>query len=563
MPMWLSSTALAGMLSGVVTGPDGAPLAGVTVVAYDTQLASTVGTSSEDGTWSLEVPDDRRYRVRFVPLGQNHVERYHVGAWDYCDAALVDPGQDEVDVMLPEGGVLSGVVASGGEPVAGAIVRCRGESTRARDEVATTTDSDGVYACEGLDSASSEAADYTVRVEQPGHPDQYVPGVISSTEATLFRVQRGMTTEADPIELLDGVTVSGWLDGSDGPVVGASVHLYSGGQVVSTVSDADGGFQAEGVPEGDLIAWASREGWSLTYWPDDDRPMQALAVVEDEVVEDLTLFLEDEAALVGLVEVEGDASGITLLAFNDAGTVGIGAQVEEDGAFRIGRLHEGSYSLFVYAEPEGYLEDYARDADGERRWFDVEYGTDSYPVLIEPQEAAAFRGTVTDEQGAPVYGATVYATSGELDPGLTKTAEDGTYELRGLSAADWEVEVFQGQYCLNDPDHVSVYWAGTVDARRASTIAVAAGEVVEDVDFVMPIDSDHDGMGDGWEDRHGLHVGRNDAAEDKDQDGVANLTEYLDGTNPNDTVGCRGGCDGGTGAGGFAFLGLLLVRRRR
>ncbi len=46
-------------------------------------------------------------------------------------------------------------------------------------------------------------------------------------------------------------------------------------------------------------------------------------------------------------------------------------------------------------------------------------------------------------------------------------------------------------------------------------------------------DVDRDGMPDAWERLHGLIVGEDDSAEDKDGDGVSNIEEFLAGTDPN------------------------------
>jgi hypothetical protein len=45
-------------------------------------------------------------------------------------------------------------------------------------------------------------------------------------------------------------------------------------------------------------------------------------------------------------------------------------------------------------------------------------------------------------------------------------------------------------------------------------------------------DTDSDDMPDAWEQAHGLSVGANDSAGDPDSDGLANLKEYLAGTDP-------------------------------
>jgi hypothetical protein len=48
------------------------------------------------------------------------------------------------------------------------------------------------------------------------------------------------------------------------------------------------------------------------------------------------------------------------------------------------------------------------------------------------------------------------------------------------------------------------------------------------------VDSDADGMPDGWERAHGLNPLLNDADVDADRDGLSNYQEYLAGTNPSD-----------------------------
>ena len=48
-----------------------------------------------------------------------------------------------------------------------------------------------------------------------------------------------------------------------------------------------------------------------------------------------------------------------------------------------------------------------------------------------------------------------------------------------------------------------------------------------------PADSDHDGMTDAWETRHGFNPrDASDGPTDKDRDGYTNLEEHLNGTDP-------------------------------
>ncbi|UCD84551.1 MAG: hypothetical protein JSU92_14990 [Deltaproteobacteria bacterium] len=50
--------------------------------------------------------------------------------------------------------------------------------------------------------------------------------------------------------------------------------------------------------------------------------------------------------------------------------------------------------------------------------------------------------------------------------------------------------------------------------------------------LIFYFDYDNDGMSDAWESRNGLDPNTDDASEDPDNDGRDNLTEYLEGTNP-------------------------------
>ena len=114
-----------------------------------------------------------------------------------------------------------------------------------------------------------------------------------------------------------------------------------------------------------------------------------------------------------------------------------------------------------------------------------------------------------------------------------------------------------------DPDVVTLWYPDTPHDLAAELLDVEGGEVIE-MDWVMPVDADHDDMSDVWEEANGLDVGRDDADDDPDQDGLTNLEEYWLGTDPFeqdvDPTRC-GGCSGSPTTGVW-LAGLLLLRRR-
>lgn len=555
-------------MSGTVTTPEGEPLEGVYVVAYDAGLANTQTTTDADGAWSLEELRRGSYRVRAVPIDQNRVERYHPGAWTFCDGSRIDLDAEEhvgdLDFELVEGGVIRGVLELDGEPRSGAQVSCRGQGIRSQSVVrSTTTDADGAFVIEGLDADAEDPEPYLLGFSSDGLPDQELGEVYDDGDTV--DVGRGDDVDVGIVPLLIGAAVEGHIDGFDGPVASASVHMYANGQVVSVSSDSEGAYVAEGVPAGDLVGWASREGWAHTYWPDQPLPTETTPIAEGELLSDYDIEMYEEAAIVGTLDMEGDLSGVTLIAFNESNTVGLGTQAEADGSFRAGRLHAGLYSLFIYAQPEGYVQDYVRDSDGERQLFEVEYGVDTEVVVGLERAGEAF-GIVEDDAGFPVHGATVYLEplDADTDAKAATTDAEGAWRAEGLRPGIWYAEVFYTPYCDRDPGWVSVYWPGTVNPEIETTVSVVEGAELE-LSFTMPVDTDRDDMGDAWEERYGLHVGRDDSAEDPDHDGVINLREYWDGTNPteSDAGRCRGGCGPDGLSAGIWLLPLLLCRRRR
>jgi hypothetical protein len=82
-----------------------------------------------------------------------------------------------------------------------------------------------------------------------------------------------------------------------------------------------------------------------------------------------------------------------------------------------------------------------------------------------------------------------------------------------------------------------------VDTRVVNDVKAGRSRIVDDPDQVggwpdvlqaaAPMDSDHDGMPDGWERRHKLNPNdTSDGSSDADGDGYTNVEEYLNQTDP-------------------------------
>ncbi|MFH1463357.1 MAG: carboxypeptidase-like regulatory domain-containing protein [Pseudomonadota bacterium] len=573
-----ASPAVAGELSGRVLDASGAPLPGATIYAYDLRLAYTRATVGADGAYTVTGLAEGPVRLRAVPAqSQNAVSRTWPDAWSFCEAELIHVPAGGVlegyDFALAEGSAVRGtVVDAEGAPIGGAIVTARGASAEveglARQAV---SQGDGSFALLGLDAPLGVASTWTCEAALDGWPDQYLEGVYDDEEADLVEAWPQDETSVGSWSLNPGIGVGGQIMGPDGPVVGAGVYVYASSQVVQAVTDEEGRYEAWAVPPGAVLTWASAPGYGVTYWPDADRPVDFLDVTsEGELAEGVDIHMPAESTLTGHLVAEGDLSGVTVLLYNDTHTVGRGSPVEADGSFLLDRLQDGDYELFVYADDEGYLNDWVRGGDGEALVYALRRATEHDAGDIVLPLGASVSGVVRDEDGAPIYGAYVYATRvGGDDVEVAAAGHDGAWTIPGLLAEAWQLYARYAPYCEADPGWVTVYWPGEVYELRGESVSLATGERLEGLDFTLPSDDDHDGMGDTWEAENGLDPGRNDAAEDPDGDGYTNLDEYLLGTDPqvawtDEEPGC--GCTSGARSAGWWVWMLLLpatARRRR
>jgi len=319
-------------------------------------------------------------------------------------------GPDPVDPETPEHratGVRGRVTTSTGRPVAGARVQLRGQRpgpqgmtmmlmqsgpdgeleaagpnmTRSRE---ATTGEDGRYEITGLDAAYK----YDVRASlPPGGPEDLLPG-----KGPAPKLQPGAIAEAKDVALKRAGRLEGTTRGPDGrPLAGVRVTLGGGGGIMR--------FDGPGDEEGEMSG--------------------GIAVRRSVSV-----------AAVAPGGPEGDADGPSFSPFGGKST-----KSDEAGRFVFERVAAGRHELEGAAKGLRAAKLEVTLAEGEAKR-DCE---------LRLAEGLAVSVRVSDDQGAPVAGATVRAQAG-FGPmpgrgGSATTDAQGLARLEGLSSSELTLQV--------------------------------------------------------------------------------------------------------------------------
>ncbi len=568
--MWWLATALAAELSGTLTGAGGEPVVGATVYAYDSRFNYASAQTRSGGEWAITGLPADHYRLRFLPPNYDaHGDRFLGGAWSACDSDPVELSEETgahagLDASLSVGAAVTGRVTDlAGSPIPGLRVSLYGAEPRTSLIVrGDTSDEDGSFAIVGLDAEAAGSAFYLV-VSGDGWPEQWLGAVYVERDSETLDLRAGGSTAVGDLALLDGIRISGVISGPAGPVTSGAAYAYASSQVLGVAIGVDGSYVADGLPPGDVVTWASSPGYATTYYPGADRPGGTLAVLDEGDDVTIDLILPEDSTLTFHATGEGDIDATSVLLYNDTYTVGRGDQFDETDKVVFPGLWPGAYTLYVSGASGGFVSGFMLDEAGERVLYDVD-GDTVLDVVLTP--AATLSGAIVDDDGAPVYGATVLVTetTGEARTWSSSSGRDGTWTVPGVAATTVSVGVSYAWYCAVDPGWAPMWLDGSRAATGAALLSLSEAEGVTGLDLVLPRDDDHDGMGDRWEAGHGLDATRDDGAEDADGDGFTNAEEWALDTDPTD-VGAAGECgrDGCAAGLGFLPLGALALAGRR
>ena len=267
-----------GRVAGVVTGPDGNPLAGVGVSA---RRADGSGAQLEYVTTGA----DGAYFIDFLPVGRATLSFSKLDFTRLGGEVTIFPGGTAtLDVALkprPHGGSVRGAVTdSAGKPVAGAELLNMGMVSDLVRK--TTTGADGAFLLG--DVYDRHGHEFTVRAKGfAPKVVQFTPGTAEKPAEVAVKLDAGHAIKARVV------------DPAGRPVAGAWVYAAEGryemtGPAESAKTGADGRFAFESLPP-DCPFDIRADGYSVVH--DRKLPLDGAAEV--------TVTLEPQGALVGRV----------------------------------------------------------------------------------------------------------------------------------------------------------------------------------------------------------------------------------------------------------------------
>ena len=142
---------------------------------------------------------------------------------------------------------------------------------------------------------------------------------------------------------------------------------------------------------------------------------------------------------------------------------------------------------------------------------DVRVDQENYPSHVKTQTAREAYTNVLANVGAN------FPKSDVIDLHIIKDVRDGTAEYTGTRGPTYG-------------DRPSPNFAGIIDTQSDDKSALGSPNFPwpDYKTYVVPVDSDHDGIPDDWEKAHGLNPNDpSDANKDLNGDGYTNLEKYL------------------------------------
>ncbi len=446
----------AGAAVGVVTDPDGRPVAGAAVTATMANASEADLMTASAVVFSTDAQG--RYRITLLP-GKHIVQAESAGFGPAFGQATVAGGADtQVDLQLTRSLRITGrVTDKSGAPLEGVAISAgwsgQIEGTFGGSYArAATSAADGRYALEDLREGM-----HTLSATLKGYVTESKLQINAGTSDVDFTMTHAARIEGRVVRKSDGGPIEGIA------VVCRLVSRTAWEQNEVTVEGST--FVIDGVGAGKHVVTARAKGFA----PGESAEIDVAA---EQVVTDIVIELTPGGGLHGTVissKSRQPIAGAAIVRLTKIGMMDIDAdaltksavgdcKTDADGRFTMENLPPGRHRIRVSHE------EYASVT----RTVEIAEGRDTNEEFLLG-DGARIHGVVTGYGGHPRAGLMVYVTSATWsDPRKTQTDAEGKYEVKGLPAGTYMVMMYE-----IDPKNAS---AAKMNTRSAT---VKEGESVE------------------------------------------------------------------------------------
>lgn len=420
--------ALAASVSGGVTDANGVALGGASVglvpAATPTAAAVATATTSSTGQYNFTTVTPGNYIVRAGKTGYASA-----ASAPFSANAGTNAGPTLKLTAIVYGSVTGSVTDANGVPIANASVLIASSPTTSTNAQEAKTDAGGNYTFATVPVGTA----YVVRA--------YATSFLSATSA-LFPVNAGSNT-APALKLGIAASVAGTItDAGGNALAGVSVAIVSaatptGSAVATLTTNAAGQYLFGSVPLGAYIVRASKTG----YFSAASAAFTANAGSNTAPTLKLTAIVY--GSVTGTItDTNGNPiAGASVSVIPSSSGAASTAEVKTDasGNYTLPKVQAGTYA--VRASAPGYL-------GGTSPTFVVQQGANVAPTLMLTQ-AATVAGTITDANGKPIAGASVYLvppTGTTATVAGVKTDASGNYVLNNVPAGSYTVRAYATGY---------------------------------------------------------------------------------------------------------------------
>ena len=397
------------------------------------------------------------------------------------------------EAQTPSGSISGKVTEDDGTtPVVGAVIFVSDFTTGAAVGNATSTAS-GTYTVSTLGTGTYRVH---VNAKDQGYGIEYSSNVADADSATAVSVTDTVDTPNIDFTLSSGGSISGTVFQTNGttPITNADVwaeDFGGSGEGNGTRTDGSGNYTIGGLPAGSyrVVSASADQGYSHEFYNNtaDFDSATSVAVTSDNTTTSINFTLASGGSISGTVTIDGggNAANVEVWANSYDGTGGgNGATTAGDGTYTITGLTAGDYRVEVFADDQGYSNEFYNDT---MDWslaarVSVTAGATTSGISFSLASGGTIAGTVIrDSDSSKVENAWVWAEAYDCCGGNgAQTDSNGDYSIAGLKAGDYRVRVES-----SDAGLASEFYNNQQDWSLANRVAVTASSTTASIDFSL------------------------------------------------------------------------------